>query len=78
MVVDGDCELLFRPVLTDYILVKESFDLRRLRKMYVLGRGLVVLIFVDDVLTNADAFITNEDRGTSDKFTNIILTLVTE
>jgi len=78
MIVDSDSQLLFRSVLAYDVLIEESFDLRWLRKMYVFRRGLVVLIFIDDVLTNPDAFITDEDRGTSDQFTNIILALVAE
>jgi len=46
--------------------------------MYVFRGRLVVLIFVDDVLANTDAFITNEHSGPCDQFTNIILTLVAE
>jgi hypothetical protein len=36
------------------------------------------LIFVDDVLTNGDAFIADEHGRTRDQFTNVILTLITE
>jgi hypothetical protein len=78
MIVDSDGQLLLRFVLAYNVLVKESLDLWRLRKMYVFGRRLVVLIFIDDVLAYPYAFITYEDRGTSDQFTNIILTLIAE
>jgi hypothetical protein len=78
VVVDRDGELLLGFVLADYILIKESLDLRRLRQMNVLGRRFIVLIFVDDVLAHGDAFITYEHRRTRDQLTNIILTFVAE
>ena len=78
VIVDGYRELLLRSILPDNILIQKAFDLRGLGKMYVLGRWLVVLILVDDVLANPDAFITDEDRGPRDQFTNIILTFVAE
>jgi hypothetical protein len=78
MIVNGYSELLFGPVLSDDVLIQKSLDLGRLGKMYVLRGRLVVLVLVDDVLTNPHALITDENRGTSDQFTNIILTLVAE
>jgi len=78
VVVDGDGKLLLRFVLSDYILIEKSLDLGWLRKMYVFGRRLVVLVLINNVLANANAFITNEDRGTGDQFTNVILAFITE
>jgi len=78
MIVNGYSELFFGPVLSNDVLIQKSFDLGGLGKMYVLRGRLVVLVLVDDVLTNPHAFITDENRGTSDQFTNIILTLVAE
>jgi len=46
--------------------------------MDIAGRGLIVLIFIDDVLTHTNAFITDEHRRPRDQFSNIILTLVAE
>jgi hypothetical protein len=37
---------------------------------------LVVLIFIDDVLTNADALVTDEDGRPRDQLPNVILALV--
>jgi hypothetical protein len=78
VVVNRDRKLLFGFVLADNVLIKESFNLGRLGKMYVLWRRLVVLVFVDDVLANRYALITDENRGTRDQFTDVILTLVAE
>jgi len=78
VIVDGYSEFLFGPVLPNDILIEKSLDLGRLGKMYVLRGRFVVLVLVDDVLTNPHAFITDENCGTSDKFTNIILALVAE
>ena len=76
MVVDFDSKLLLRFILTDDVLIQESFDLGRLGKVDVFGRRFVVLIFVDDVLTNADAFVTDEDGRPRDQLPNVILALV--
>jgi len=46
--------------------------------MYVSGRRLIVLIFIDNVLTHADTLVTDEDSGPRDQFSNVILTLITE
>src|SRR6266850_8155954 len=78
MVVDRDRKLLLRFVLSDYILIEKPLDLGWLRKMYVSGRRLIVLVFIDNVLANPDTFIANENRGTGDQFTNVILTFITE
>jgi len=78
MVVDSYSQLLFRPVLAHDVLIEESFDLRRLGEMDVLRRGFVILILVDDVLANPNAFVTNEYGGSRNQFTNVILTLVAE
>jgi hypothetical protein len=59
-------------------LVEESFDLGWLGKVDVLRRRLVVLILIDDVLANRHTFITDENRGPCDQFTNVILTLIAE
>jgi hypothetical protein len=78
VIVNGYSEFLFGPVLPNDVLIEKSLDLGRLGKMYVLRGRLVVLVLVDDVLTNPHALITDENRGTSDQFTNIILALVAE
>ena len=46
--------------------------------MDVSGGGFVILILVDDVLANPDAFITDEDRRARNEFPNVVLTLVAE
>jgi hypothetical protein len=78
MVVDGDCKLLLRFVLANHILIEESFDFGWLGEVNVLGRRLVVLILIDDVLAYSHAFITDKNRGPCDQFTNVILALIAE
>ena len=78
MIVHSDGQFLLRSILSDDVLIKESLDLGRLGKMYVSGRRLIVLIFIDNVLTHADTLVTDEDSGPRDQFSNVILTLITE
>ena len=78
VVVYGDGQLLLRFVLTDDVLVEKCLDLGWLGKVNILGGGFVVLIFIDDVLANADAFITDENGWTCDQLPNFVLTLVAE
>ena len=78
MVIDGDSELLLRFILADYVLIEKPFDLGWLWKMYVFGRRFVILIFIDDVLANANALVTDEDSRPRDQFTNVILAFIAE
>jgi hypothetical protein len=76
MVVDGDSKLLLRFILADDVLIEESLYLRWLRKVNVFRGRLVVLIFINDVLANTDALVTDEDGRPRDQFTDVILALV--
>ena len=78
MVVNRHSELLFRLILTDDVLVEETFDLRGLRQMYVFRRRLVILIFVDDVLANTNTLVTDEDSRPCYELPDVILAFVTE
>jgi hypothetical protein len=78
VVVNSHGKLLFGFILADDVLIEEAFDLGRLREMYVLRRRFVILILIDNVLAYANAFVTDEDSGTRDQFSDIILALVAE
>jgi hypothetical protein len=78
VVVYGDRKLLLRFILADDVLIEKTFDLRRLWKVDVFRRRFVILIFIDDVLANANALIADENGGARDQFANVILALVAE
>ena len=46
--------------------------------MDIFAGRFVILIFVNNVLADANTFITDEDCGTRNQLPNFILTLVTE
>src|SRR5262249_24237096 len=76
--VNGDVELLLRPLLADDVLVKEFLDL--------LGRGqrgtgaavLEPVVVRNDVIADLDALIADEDGGARDQLPDVILVLVAE
>src|SRR5207253_7569160 len=80
VVVDGDRELLFRPLLPDDVEVEELFDLFRLRKLTgsVDGARLVLAVFGDDVEADVDALIADVDSGPGDQLLYVALALVAE
>ena len=78
VVVNGHGKLLFRFVLANNVLIEEAFDLGRFWKMYVLGRRFVILIFINNVLADANAFVADEDSRSRDQFSDVILALVAE
>ena len=77
VIVDGDRELLLRDLLSDHVVVEEGFDLLRLRQ-----RRVVLLIqhpvFRDDVETDVDTLVADEDRGPGDELLYFALALVAE
>src|SRR6185295_10102774 len=77
VVVDRDGELLLRRLLADHVLVEERLDLLRL------GQRAVLLLFEhpvfrDDVETDVDALVADEDRRTGDELLDLTLALVAE
>jgi hypothetical protein len=48
MVVNGDCELLFGRVLTDYVLIQIFFQFQWLRELVRRAVGLIVPIVLKD------------------------------
>src|SRR5262245_39841369 len=76
VIVDRDSKLLLGFILADDILIEESLNLGWFGKVNVFRGWLVILIFIDDVLTNPNAFVTDEDGRPRDQFPDVILTLV--
>src|SRR5882724_600446 len=77
VVVDGDRELLLGLLLADDVLIQQRFDFLRLRQV-----GVLLLlqhpVLGDDVETDVDTFVADEDRGTGDQFLDLPLALVAE
>src|SRR5436190_8165214 len=79
MIMYGDRENLFCSFLTDHVLIKDSFDLRRF--WYGRHRGkrvFLIAFFLNNIVTEVDTFITDIDRRTSNKLTHLVLTLPTK
>src|SRR5665213_1458320 len=75
VVVDADRQNLLCAFLTDYVLVEDLLDLMGLGKLVARTLGAVLKLLADDVITQFDAFVANEDRWTGDELANLVLTL---
>ena len=64
--INRNRETLFRFILPDHIVVQEALDLRRSRQRRPLGRGLLLLIVVDDLVADVDAFIADVNTRARD------------
>ena len=78
MVVDGDGEGLLGRLLADHVLVQDVLDLDGRRDFLDRLGNLALLVFLEDFVTERDAFITNVDRRAGDEFPDRILRLATE
>ena len=78
VVVYSDGQDLLGLILPDYILVEDLVDFTR---FWQLARGLpdsLLHLLSDNVITQLDALIADEDRGTGDELAHLVLALATE
>ncbi len=75
MVVHGDRQDLLGPVLADDVLVEDRVDLLRLRQLVAAGLAGVFEFFTNDVVTQFDAFVADENRGARNQLAYFVLAL---
>ena len=78
VVVDGDGELLLRPLLADDVLVEELLDFLRGRQRRARAAVLEPVVVGDDVVADLDALVADEDRRARDQLADVVLVLVAE
>ena len=79
VIVHGDREDLLRALLADDVLVEDRLDLARLRDRRRAGVRLVLLdLFRDDVVAEADALVADVDRRPGDELLHFLLRLAAE
>ncbi len=79
VVVDRDRELLLGLFLADDVLVEELLDfLRDGQRRARAAARLEPVVVGDDVVTDLDAFIADEDRRAGDQLADVVLILVAE
>src|SRR6202040_857468 len=82
VIVNGDSQFLFRPVLADDVAVQELLDLRRARQAAGRGRGLFALFVFQNRLADADTLVADVRPGIvrrrTDELLHLLLRLVAE
>src|SRR6185312_2883002 len=78
VVVDGDGELLLRPLLADDVLVEELLDLLRGGERRARAAVLETVVVRDDVVADLDAFIADEYGRTRNELADVVLIFITE
>src|SRR6202043_956347 len=78
VIVDGDREHLLGMVLTDHVVIEDLADILRRRDAFArfYQRGLVLL--VEDVHAQLDAFVAYEDGRASNELAHLVLALAAE
>ena len=77
MVVDRDRQLALRLLLADHVLVEKLFDFLGFREVGLLLL-LVEPVLGDDVETDVDTLVADEDRRPGDELLDLALALVTK
>ena len=78
MVVHGDTHRLLRLILTDHVVAEEFVDLFGLGQFVELQVTCLVELFLDDLVTEVDAFVADVDAGSCDELLDLLLTLSAE
>jgi hypothetical protein len=78
VVVNGDGQNAFGPLLTDGVLIQKVFDFGGFRDSETLGNPFSGTIFGDNLATKADAFVTDVDVWPGDQFADFIVPLAAE
>jgi hypothetical protein len=73
VLVHGNRQTFFRLILTDHILVQESFDIGGLRQISSRGGTFRLLVVIDYLVTDINAFIANVNARSGDQFLYIVL-----
>ncbi len=78
MVVDGDRQHLLGALLADDVLVEDVLDFLRLGQLVVARIAGILELFANDVVTEFDAFVADEDRGARNQLADLVLRLATK
>ncbi len=78
MVVDGDGEDALGVILTDDVVVQEIADLHRLGQLVELDFAVLGELFLDNLVAQVDALITDVHAGAGDELLHLLLTLPAE
>jgi hypothetical protein len=78
VVVDGDREGTLGRLLADHVLVQDLVDLTRLGQVLELEYRRRRQLFVDDLVTEIDAFVADIDAGSGDQLLDLALGLAAE
>jgi hypothetical protein len=78
VVVDRYGEGALGPVLTDHVLVEDVVDLPGLREVLELEGGWCGELFIDDLVAEVDALVTDVNAGAGDQLLDLALRLPAE
>jgi hypothetical protein len=78
VVIDGDGKDPFCVLLADHVLVEDAVDLPRLGEVVVLEDLRSRELFVDDLVTQLDALVTDVDARACDELPDLTLALTAE
>ena len=78
MIVDRDRKDLLGALLSDHIFVENRFDFLRLRQLIVAAIRAVVELLANNIVTEFNALVADEDRRTRNQLANFVLTFATE
>ena len=78
MVVNGNRKRPLGLILADYVFVEEVVDLLRAGKILNVKRRWNCELFIDDLVTKIDAFVTDVDAGAGDQLLDLPLRLAAE
>src|SRR3546814_18364138 len=76
--MDGDREHALGVALADYVIVEDLADFARRRNAIARFRDRRLVVFLDDVHAQFDAFIADEHRRTGNQLPHLMLTLAAE
>ncbi len=78
VVVDRDREGLLGPLLADHVGVEELEDLAGLGQLLEADLTALAELFLDDLVAEVDALVTDVDAGTGDELLDLLLALPAE
>jgi len=75
VVVDGDREGLLGDILADDVVVEKLIDLARLGQLFEGRVGGITEFFLNDLVAQIDALVTNVDTGARNELLDLLLAL---
>ena len=78
MVVDRNSQDLFGTRLANNVLLKSLIDFHRLRQLVVAGIARILKFLADNVITQFDTFVADEDRRTGNQLAHLMLAFAAE